>query len=283
LEKAHKIEMILKKENAALVNQRAKFPGTKTDTGLLTSFQNFLKTHGRIYYFLLNVFEPVWPSTAYRRTIKKLLRKYDREHIVLNMGSGPTYFNERRDLINVDFHPYEEVDIVADITDLPVADGTIDFIINIAVLEHVEQVHMAVREMFRILKPGGEVLCYVPFIVPFHGAPQDFHRWTMLGMEKLFANYEILETGIGCGPTSGLLWIFQEWTAILFSFGSKKLHDVILLFLLIVLMPLKVIDIILARFPHAEKIASGFYIVASKKEGPICLASGNRFEDHSSS
>lgn len=258
--------MILKTENAALVNQRITISGVKTDPGLLSSFQNFLKKYGRIYYFLLNVFAPVWPSIAYRRTIKKLLRKHDRDHVVLNMGSGPTYFNERRDLINVDFHPYEEVDIVADITDLPVADGTIDFIINIAVLEHVEKAHMVVREMFRILKPGGEVLCYVPFIVPFHGAPQDFHRWTMLGMKNLFSNYEILETGIGCGLTSGLLWIFQEWIAILCSFGSKKLHDVILLFLLIVLMPLKVIDIILERFPHAEKIASGFYIIARKKK-----------------
>lgn len=258
--------MIIKKDNTVNGNQSIKCTEIKADTGLLASLQNFLKKNGKLYYLLLKLFAPVLASFAYRKSTKRLLRKYDREHVILNIGSGPTYFNNRQDIINVDFYQYNEVDIVADITDLPIKDGKIDFIINIAVLEHVEKSHAAIREMFRILKPGGEVLCYVPFIVPFHGAPQDFHRWTRLGMEKLFSKFEILEIGIGCGPTSGLLWIFQEWIAILFSFGSKILHDVILLLLLIVTMPLKVIDIILVKFPHAEKIASGFYIIARKKE-----------------
>lgn len=35
---------------------------------------------------------------------------------------------------------------------------------------------------------------------------------------------------------------------------------------MVLTMPIKLIDLILAKFPHAEKIASGFYIVARKKE-----------------
>ena len=266
MEKAQKIDFITKKGNTVDVKNNTDGEGKNADKGLLGQLQNILKRKGKLYYLSLNIFAPVLSSFAYRKAIKRLLRKYGQEYIVLNIGSGPTYFNNRQDIINVDFYKYGEVDMVADIIDLPIEDAKIDFIINIAILEHVDKANTAVREMFRILKPGGEVFCYVPFIVPFHGAPQDFHRWTMLGIEKLFAKFEILEIGIGAGPTSGLLWVFQEWVAILLSFGSKILHDVILLVLLVITMPLKFIDIILVKFPYAEKIASGFYIVAKKKK-----------------
>jgi len=266
LEKAQKIALITKKANIDDVNQNIQGEEIIKDKDLLDQLQNILKRKGKLYYFILDLFSPVLSSFAYKKAKKRLLRKYDQEHIVLNIGSGPTYFNNHQDIINVDIHKYDEVDLVADIIDLPIEDEKIDFIINIAILEHVDKTNDALREIYRILKPGGEVFCYVPFIVPFHGAPQDFHRWTMLGMKKLFSKFEILEIGIGAGPTSGFLWVFQEWVAILLSFGNKKIHDIILLGLLVISMPLKFMDIILVKFPHAEKIASGFYIVAQKKK-----------------
>ena len=265
MEKAKKIAFIAKKKNAVDVNQSIVGQEINADKGFLGYLQTFLKRKGKLYYLLLDLFAPVLSSFAYRKAIRRLLNKYGQESIVVNIGSGPTYFYNRQDIINVDFYKYDEVDMVADIIGLPIEDAKVDFIVNIATLEHIENANAAVREMFRILKPGGELFCYVPFIVPFHGAPQDFHRWTILGMEKLFSEFEILGIGIGAGPTSGLLWVLQEWVAILLSFGSKILHDIILLVLFITTMPLKFLDIILVKFPHAEKIASGFYIVAKKK------------------
>ena len=63
-----------------------------------------------------------------------------------------------------DYHP----DIVGDIHHLPFADNSIDAIICIYVLEHVEDPQLAVREMLRVLKPGG--FCYVqtPFLFYYH-------------------------------------------------------------------------------------------------------------------
>ncbi|PKN18327.1 MAG: hypothetical protein CVU71_12540 [Deltaproteobacteria bacterium HGW-Deltaproteobacteria-6] len=264
MEKAHKIQSIIKKDFDN--NKSVQNTGITKDNGLFCKIQNFLKKNGTVYYFLLNLFAPVLTSFDYRKTVNRMLKKYGREHFILNVGSGPTYLHNRQDVINVDFFPYSEIDIVADITDLPIKDGGVDFIINIAVLEHVDKAHVVVREMFRMLKPGGELLCYVPFVMPFHGAPQDFQRWTMPGMEKLFSEFEIIEMGIGAGPTSAMLWIVQEWLAILFSFGSKTLHDIIMMVLMVLTMPVKFMDMILVKFPNAEKIASGFYVVAKKKE-----------------
>lgn len=53
---------------------------------------------------------------------------------------------------------------------LPFADETFDFVISLAVLEHVQNVHKVVEEAFRVLKPGGYVYFEVPNnLFPFEG------------------------------------------------------------------------------------------------------------------
>ena len=45
---------------------------------------------------------------------------------------------------------------------LPLLDRTFDLILSHEVLEHVQDDHAAVREMIRVLKPGGRVVIFVP-------------------------------------------------------------------------------------------------------------------------
>ncbi|OGQ87756.1 MAG: hypothetical protein A2512_10590 [Deltaproteobacteria bacterium RIFOXYD12_FULL_56_24] len=53
---------------------------------------------------------------------------------------------------------------------LPFADGTFDFVISLAVLEHVQDVRKVVQEAFRVLKPGGSAYFEVPNnLFPFEG------------------------------------------------------------------------------------------------------------------
>jgi SAM-dependent methyltransferase len=215
---------------------------------------------------LINVFKPVLPSKACRKNLLELLEKYDEGKVVLNLGSGPTYIYRRTDIVNIDLFAFNEVDIVADVTDLPIEDDSVDFIINIALIEHVDDPQKLVREMARILKWGGEIFCYLPFIQPYHAAPHDFYRWTIPGIQKLFAEFQSVEVGLGAGPTSGMLWVFQEWLAIFLSFGSQKLHDVIFMILMVLTAPIKLLDLLLEKFPCAEKIASAFYVIGKKKD-----------------
>jgi SAM-dependent methyltransferase len=270
--KSHKLQGILKKNititienNVVYSLPKSRIPLKTTQNSFIGNIQGYLKNYGRIYYFLLALLSPVLCSHSYRQTLKTLLKKYDKKHTILNLGSGPRHLNNRKDIINVDMYNFKEVDIVADVIDLPVEDSTVDFIINIALLEHMPDPQGAVREMLRILKSGGEIFCFLPFMQPFHAAPYDFHRWTREGVKILFSHFEIVEIRIGVGPTSGMLWILQEWLACLFSFGNKFLHDIILLSIMVCTFPIKYLDLLLEKFPHADIIASGFYITAQKK------------------
>ena len=87
-------------------------------------------------------------------------------------------------------------DIVGDIHNLPLETNSVDAILCIAVLEHVEEPHRAVKEMFRVLKPGGYCYIYVPFLYYYHPMPGyygDFFRFTYDGIEYLTKDFKEVE------------------------------------------------------------------------------------------
>jgi len=147
---------------------------------------------------------------------------------------------------------------------LPFEADTVDLLVSIAVLEHMHNASIAVSEMFRCLKPGGELVVYVPFIQPIHAAPNDYYRWTANGLRELFKGFSVVEVGVGAGPMSGFLWIAQEWIAIVTSFGNTVLKDAMLMLIMLITFPLKYLDLVLERASTSAKIASGFYIYARK-------------------
>jgi SAM-dependent methyltransferase len=91
------------------------------------------------------------------------------------------------------YHP----DLVGDIHSMPFEDGSVDGIICLSVLEHVENPFKACSEMYRVLKKGGQALVFVPFLFyyhPFPGYYKDYWRFTIDGIKLLFADYSSIET-----------------------------------------------------------------------------------------
>lgn len=83
-------------------------------------------------------------------------------------------------------------DIVGDIHALPMPDNSVDALICIAVLEHVENPVLAMKEMHRVLKPGGMLFVYVPFLFYYHaevGYYKDFWRFTKDSLGILASGY----------------------------------------------------------------------------------------------
>jgi SAM-dependent methyltransferase len=83
-------------------------------------------------------------------------------------------------------HPGARVaDVVGDLHELPVSDGSFDFVLCTEVLEHVADPARVLAELARILKPGGGLLLTVPFVMELHEEPHDHYRYTSHGLRGL--------------------------------------------------------------------------------------------------
>lgn len=75
--------------------------------------------------------------------------------------------------------------INCDLRAIPRPDGSYDSILNNAVLEHVQFADEVMKEMRRLLRPGGHLVLVVPFLQPYHAVPTDYRRYTHEGMKEL--------------------------------------------------------------------------------------------------
>jgi SAM-dependent methyltransferase len=228
------------------------------------ALQERFKRGGSLYPRLVSWFSPVLPSRAFNRCRAGVLSRHGLDSVIMNLGSGPGRLPGRSDIINVDCFDHHGVDLVADTSSLPVADGSVDLVLSVAVLEHVDNPAAQIAEMVRVLRPGGELFCFMPFLQPFHAAPHDFTRLTSAGLRNWFPNLEVVEEGMGAGPTSALLWIAQQWLAMILSLGSEKAYGVLLALIMLATWPVKHLDRLLEGHPRAGDGASGFYILARK-------------------
>ncbi|WP_339137796.1 MAG: class I SAM-dependent methyltransferase [Candidatus Electrothrix sp. GW3-4] len=223
------------------------------------------KKYPSLYSLLVHFISPVCRTDYCKQ--KKIIRSTlegNPDAVILNLGSGPT--DIAAEVSNIDMFPYNNVNIVCDISRLPLKDNSVDLILNIAVLEHVPNPKKVVNEIHRVLKPRGVLYCVFPFIQGFHAAPYDFSRMSEAGLRVLFADFDTVDIFSAGGPTSALLWILEEWIAIAFSCGCIPLYNILHLFVMLLLWPLKFFDFLLVHHPKAKNIASCFAYIGKKKK-----------------
>lgn len=71
--------------------------------------------------------------------------------------------------------PYGVIDYICEITDLPVADKSIDVIICTEALEHVPRPDAVINEISRLLKAGGRMILTAPLGSGLHQEPFHFY------------------------------------------------------------------------------------------------------------
>lgn len=145
----------------------------------------------------------------------------------LDIGAGTAKY---REIIEKEVTSYKTsdvkegpgVDYVEDAKNLSFKDESFDTVFCFQTLEHIDDPKRAVSEIYRVLKDSGVCIATAPFLVPVHGDPGDFGRFTVEGFRFLFGreNLKVLE----CGSYGGLFTIFGEFTKFLFlnPYKDKK-------------------------------------------------------------
>ncbi|TAE17139.1 MAG: methyltransferase domain-containing protein [Bacteroidetes bacterium] len=84
------------------------------------------------------------------------------------------------------------IDIVSDITAIPVPDASFDAVMCTEVLEHVPDPVAALKELVRVVKPGGYLLITAPFASLTHFAPYHFAS----GLSRYFYEHHLPALGV---------------------------------------------------------------------------------------
>ena len=97
-------------------------------------------------------------------------------------------------------------DILCNAEDIPLPAASVDGIMLSEVLEHLEQPGRVLRELVRILRPGGYGIITMPFMYPLHADPYDYQRWTQekLRQELAAAGFDVESTEPLGGPVSAI-------------------------------------------------------------------------------
>jgi 2-polyprenyl-3-methyl-5-hydroxy-6-metoxy-1,4-benzoquinol methylase len=147
--------------------------------------------------FQLRLLADLQTNTIYR-DLRRRLKNFSGK--ILDVGCGNSPF---RPLLNPASTQYQGIDVQAaasfgyqnpdtiyyDGKVIPFADGSFDAVLCTEVLEHVADPAETIREIHRVLKPGGFGIITIPWSARFHYQPRDYHRYTPSMLEILFRSF----------------------------------------------------------------------------------------------
>jgi SAM-dependent methyltransferase len=191
---------------------------------------------------------------------------------LLDLGCGnqpflPWYGPLVDEVVAADAAPIPGVTVVDLAGPLPFPDAGFDTVLCTQVLEHVDNVEVAMAEIARVLRPGGHALVTVPFLYPTHEAPYDFQRFTHHGLAGLVdrAGLEVRSLAAQGGP--GLLVAHFAVLAATQALRALRLVDNRLARAMLAAPQDAVRHRVPTRLSGAARIASLGYLVAARKPG----------------
>lgn len=137
------------------------------------------------------------PTYAVRAPLARWLREQARRahddlgaYRLLDVGCGqkpyePIFAPFVSSYVGVDPVENPRAELRGSVEALPVPDGSVDVVLCSQVLEHADDPARAVRELHRVLVPGGRLLLSTHGVQVYHPSPADYWRWTHAGLEKV--------------------------------------------------------------------------------------------------
>jgi len=82
----------------------------------------------------------------------------------------------------------DKPDLTWDGKTIPLYDGAVRSVMATELFEHCPDPELVMKEMHRVLCPGGILFFTVPFLWPLHDVPYDQYRYTPFSIERHLAN-----------------------------------------------------------------------------------------------
>lgn len=113
--------------------------------------------------------------------------------LLLDAGSGHSPYQQcfshalyfSTDLMRSE-REYSKPSFICDLTNIPIKTNGFNHIVFTQVVEHLMEPESAIKELQRILIPGGLLLISGPLFYEEHEAPYDFRRFTQYGLREMF-------------------------------------------------------------------------------------------------
>lgn len=200
------------------------------------------------------------PTLVITDQVERTLKQLTDSAQLLDVGAGGRRITPQTTTFDAAASP--EIDIVGDIHAMPIADDSFDCVFCTGTLEHVTDPWTAIREIYRVTKPGGIVHIDLPFIQGFHADPNDYWRFTLEGLRQLCKPFVELESGVHIGPTCGVVWILREWANSIRD--DRVISNLMLIMAAIILSPLKYLDYLWMKSPRSHRVASAVFFRGQK-------------------
>ena len=190
---------------------------------------------------------------------------------VLDAGAGEGqykgYFSKQRycglDLgIGDKQWDYTRLDAIGDLSRLPFRDELFDACVNVVTLEHVREPAVVVRELGRVLRPGGRLLLIAPHEWEEHQQPHDFYRYTRYGLSYLLSEAGFVDLRIE--PAGGFFRLLSRRLFGALQFFPGPLMFVAAIFFVPPALVLPLFD----GLDQRKNFTLGFVCVAEKAKCP---------------
>lgn len=137
------------------------------------------------------------PNSSRKRLLwenEKFAKAIPAGSLVLDAGAGDSPYKpllsharyESADFAQVDGFAYAKMTYVCDLKAIPVEDRRFEYVLFNQVMEHVPDPRAVLKELFRVLRPGGKLIYTAPLYYEQHQEPYDFYRYTSHGVRHLF-------------------------------------------------------------------------------------------------